>query len=612
MKNLFYYYFILLGCLFFFNSCETDIPEVTATSGQSLNAKSTAQKKRVLLVGIDGLQFERIASLNTPNLDKLHISKAYTGGIQGYNSHQTTSSGPGWTTILTGVWKDKHGVPNNDAGTYKSRVKSIYRLIKENKNDASIASIATWSPIHQFLENDMSLVNYKSKGGNDSNATNLGVNQIKNNDHDLIFIHLDHVDVVGHSLGFSTGYDNAIKTADTQLGQLMNAIEEREAITNEDWLIVVTTDHGRSPIGGYSHGGDSESEKTIFIGMNKEGNQEFKTKATNIPNTNYNGLYGYPAQTSIVPTVLRHLGIEIRNEWQLSSPPLIGEDGPRKVMVTNSVGNEISWVSSSTGNAEIYRDNLLIATVPANQERYTDTNAPNGRINYTIRINNSIGSVNVQNCLAINAVLDWYDAANNRTYFFRGDNKYVRYSKVENTSDPGYPVAITNNNWPGLGNYKDKISAAFKTNYDKGYFFLSDGRYLRYNMVDDKVDAGYPKPVNFVTWPGLGLYGKKIIGAVNWHTNKAMFFLSDGRYIRYDLVKDKADAGYPVEINNSTWPGMEHYKTKITAVADWDTRYMFFFLNDNTFIKYDKSLDRAVQGYPEPINNTTWPGLLDR
>ncbi len=594
----------------FFFSCETE-PEATVTD-ESLVAKSAVQNKHVLLVGIDGLQYEKIALLNTPNFDRLNITKAYTGGIKGTISDQATISGPGWTSTLTGVWIDQHHVPDNYPDKAKSNAKSLFAYVGGNLPGANIVSIATWGSINKFLENDMSYVTTRIDRYGDELAVDSAVDLVANQGPDLTFVSFDNIDHIGHTKGFGSEYNKSILTVDQQLGRLIDVVEERQNTRNEDWLIMIVTDHGRQSPGGYGHNTSTLSERTIFIGMNKNGNQEFKTKVTNIPNTSYNGLYGYPAQTSIVPTVLRHLEIPIRTEWQLNSPPLIGEDGPRKVMMVDSSENEITWVSNSTGNAEIYRDDSLIATVPANQGRYKDTSAPNGRINYTIKINNSIGGINVQNCLVINAVLDWYDTANNRTYFFRADDKYVRYDKASNMSDPGYPVAVTNSNWPGLGNYKNQISAAFKTNYDKGYFFLSDGRYLRYNMVEDKVDPGYPKPVNFITWPGLGLYGKKIIGAANWYTNKAMFFLSDGRYIRYDLVKDKADAGYPAQINNSSWPGMENYKTKITAVADWDARYMFFFLKDNTFIKYDKSLDKTVVGYPKPVNHTTWPGLLNR
>ena len=37
----------------------------------------------------------------------------------------------------------------------------------------------------------------------------------------------------------------------------------------------------------------------------------------------------------------------------------------------------------------------------------------------------------------------------------------------------------------------------------KAYMFLDTGDYLQYDIKADAVDAGFPKPVNGKTWPGL-------------------------------------------------------------------------------------------------------------
>jgi predicted AlkP superfamily phosphohydrolase/phosphomutase len=63
----------------------------------------TTAKTKVLLVGIDGLQYDRIQPLSTPNLKSLFLKKAYTGGIKGALSEQVTLSGPGWMSVLTGT-----------------------------------------------------------------------------------------------------------------------------------------------------------------------------------------------------------------------------------------------------------------------------------------------------------------------------------------------------------------------------------------------------------------------------------------------------------------------------------------------------------------------------
>lgn len=566
--------------------------------------EKTSKKKKVLLVGIDGLQIEKISNTATPNLDKLLIKKGYSGGITGTASEQKTKSGPGWTTILTGVWLNKHGVPDNSS-SHKSKVKSVFQLIKEHDNNLETASVATWSPIHDFLRDQLQFINYKHQGGNDDNAVKNSVNELTNHNPDFLFVHLDEVDGVGHSSGFGSSYNSAISRADKRLGTIMNAVENRINTKNEDWLIIVTTDHGREN-SGYGHGNQTTSEKTIFVGMNKPGNAEFNNYIGTIPNKDFNGIYGNIAQTSIIPTVLTHLNIPIKKEWQLTSTSLIGGVGAQKVMMKNS--NTLYWHASTSGNIEIYRNNQFLTNVNSLQGYYVDTAPSKGDTNYTLLLNGQTSSVAINNTNII-AGLDWNDFINNKAYFFRDDIKYVRYNKTLDKADSGYPIQTNNSSWPGLGNYKNLISAAFKWSNHKGFFFLNDGRYIRYDMNTDTADAGYPITVTNQNWPGLEVYAKKIVAAINWNNSKAYFFLNDGTYLRYSITNDKVDSGYPKPINNSTWPGLGNYGTNITATVDWNLTYCYFFLNNNTYIKYNKTLDKAVSGYPKPINNATWPGL---
>jgi hypothetical protein len=430
---------------------------------------------------------------------------------------------------------------------------------------------------------------------------------------DLVFVHLDDVDHEGHASGFGPAYDATIVEADRKLGLLLQAVQARTARTGEDWLVMVVTDHGRSPSGGFSHSAQTESEKTIFIGMNKPGNTEFTNIATGIPNLEFNGLYGAPAQTSVVPTILRFLNIPLTTTMKLSSAPLLGTDGPRKLLFANISTGPLTWLSSSTGSAQIYRNDNLIATVPAAQGSYRDNTAPSGTNNYTLLIDQSTASIqraSTGSNLSITAAWDWFDANDNTAYFFRSNGTYVRYNKLTNTAVAGYPQPVNNSTWPGLGNYTSLIAATLRWDNQKAFVFLNDGRFLRYDMVADRTDTGYPQAVTNTTWPGLGTYASKIVATANWGNGKVYFFLSDGRYIRYDIAANRADAGYPRPTDNSNWPGLGNYATQISAILEWDARYVYVILSNNTFIKYDKVADAAVAGYPQPITSTTLPGVL--
>lgn len=332
---------------------------------------NTIGEHHVLLFGIDGLQFRKIAPLNTPNLDSLYTTKAFTGGITGTATEQDTWSGPGWMSILNGVWADKHTVEGNCTGCYSDEAKSVFTYIRENKPASYLAAIVTWRPIFQFLGTQMNNVDYKWWGtwhrGNkiDSIGVDKAVNQIIHKGPDFIFDYIVNVDDIAHQEGFGPYYNKAIETADKQLGRLLDAIRKRKQSHTENWLVIVVTDHGRKAPGGYSHGGQSKSEKTIFIKMNKKGNDYFNTKNTAIPNKDFDGLYGYPAQTSVTPTILRFLGIDIQDDG-FASPPLIGKDGPRNLMFQGSAHKKLYWLSHSSSNAVILkRVKRLVKFLPA-------------------------------------------------------------------------------------------------------------------------------------------------------------------------------------------------------------------------------------------------------
>ncbi len=213
-------------------------------------------------------------------------------------------------------------------------------------------------------------------------------------------------------------------------------------------------------------------------------------------------------------------------------------------------------------------------------------------------------------CLAaatfVTAAIHW---PGGKAQFFLSDGTYVRYDIAADRADPGYPKPVTDSTWPGMGPYGKQIVAAFNAlDPNKAYFFLANGTYLRYDIGQDRVDAGYPKRTDDQSWPGLGAYATQVVSALNWG-DKVQFFLVNGTYLRYDLKADRMDAGYPQPVNNSTWPGLAGHSNRISCTINWDNGKAYFFMYDGVYIRYDIASDQRDPGYPKPIDDTTWPGL---
>ena len=126
-------------------------PLLLAFPPAGANAEGTLagafNNRRVLLVGIDGVRSDAMQAADTPNMDALSAVgavsyDAFAGGIPGTATQQITSSGTGWSSILTGTWTNRHGVTSNSfSGDNYENYPHFFRRIKEANSAACTASI---------------------------------------------------------------------------------------------------------------------------------------------------------------------------------------------------------------------------------------------------------------------------------------------------------------------------------------------------------------------------------------------------------------------------------------------------------------------------------------
>ena len=126
-------------------------------------------------------------------------------------------------------------------------------------------------------------------------------------------MYFDECDLTGHSTGFSPlnpAYINSIQTVDGHVGSIISALQSRPNYVAEDWIILITTDHGGI---GTGHGGNTNTERKIWwIGS---GNNPVSNQLTNVVDPgslaigNFNPAVaeGNPSQDDIAVTALDHL-----------------------------------------------------------------------------------------------------------------------------------------------------------------------------------------------------------------------------------------------------------------------------------------------------------------
>lgn len=267
---------------------------------------------KVLVVGIDGVRPDVLAEVATPNLDALArdgvlIDDARTGF--------PSVSGPGWSSMLNGVWPEKHGVIDNEfTGKRYDLYPDFLTRIEQTRPELSTFAVADWLPLVQADDGVPTISDEVDERGvldgyelgwaeADQRSVDLAVEAISNGDPDALFVYLGNPDETSHEHGsIGVEYREAIALADAHVGSLVTAIRARSTFEREDWLVISSTDHGRLANGG--HGGDTDEERTIYFLVSG-------------PSVTPDAVPDATFVVDVAATALTHLGIPIDEAWNL-------------------------------------------------------------------------------------------------------------------------------------------------------------------------------------------------------------------------------------------------------------------------------------------------------
>ncbi|MFI2758181.1 alkaline phosphatase family protein [Streptomyces echinatus] len=273
-------------------------------------ARAAARTPKVLVIGLDGALLSRIKDADAPNLDALTAAGLTAPSSIYANPLAPTLSGPGWSTIITGVWPDKHNVKdNNFTGARFTQYPDFLTRAETARPALSTYAVASWNPITDTVFSAKVDTRVSTPGAEyDTGTTSRAVARLRDGDPDAVFVHLDNIDHAGHSYGAaSPQYLDAIHGADAQVGQIVAAVKARPAYSAEDWLIMVTADHGHTDTGG--HGGSTLQERQTFL---------IATGPTLAP-----GSVRYDVKMpDVAASALAHLGIAIDPAWDLDGRPV--------------------------------------------------------------------------------------------------------------------------------------------------------------------------------------------------------------------------------------------------------------------------------------------------
>ncbi|MDR1733521.1 MAG: hypothetical protein LBR73_01365 [Oscillospiraceae bacterium] len=219
--------------------------------------------KKVLVVGHDGAQAGGFLQAKEGVSAALALKEGggaayamYAGGP--WLHPQITVTACGWSALETGEWSYQTGVTANGVTKPADSKHTFFTQLTENGTIAKSVFLTSWDG--HFTADDATLKNelvYDAENGLNTNWVQCGsdeetvektLQEIALPDcAGLIFPILEYCDHAGHAYGQSmqiAEYKRGFAESDAQALKLINAVKARPTYQTEDWLILMTSDHG--------------------------------------------------------------------------------------------------------------------------------------------------------------------------------------------------------------------------------------------------------------------------------------------------------------------------------------------------------------------------------
>ena len=260
---------------------------------------------KVLVVMLDGLRADVVDNGLAPNMRRLADGtwrSGYHGAwTLGANTLRdgTTESAPNHVGIATGMTTTKSGIDCNAdlirRGTETAKLPTwLARLAKERRGLRALHIFGWYADLRLSPDYGVQIIFDRDK----ANVKTLAKMLRDVDAPDAIQWHIDLPDLTGHRHGFypySSQYREAVRESDRYIGEVLEAIASRPTFAEEDWLVIITSDHG-----GWERAHGHMSTQCYTVPLIIAGRSVVQGRIPGVPH-NYD----------VAPTALAHFGVDV-------------------------------------------------------------------------------------------------------------------------------------------------------------------------------------------------------------------------------------------------------------------------------------------------------------
>lgn len=238
-------------------------------------------KRKVLFISIDGVVGEEMRKVMPTNLAEILKNSKYSFRAL---ADGNTADASTWMSMMTGVNYSMHQIADD---SYIPRPNPSDPHANATGYSSMLYRIATIAPsLKSYVVARDEAISNKLLVSADESYVSKTDEEVKKNTIEMLdkknpavaVVQFKDVLTAGINAGFSADnatYADAIKKVDGYIGEIMTALKSRKNYKSEDWLVILTSNHGGE---GKSYGGNSFNERNVFAVYY---NESFKSKELN-------------------------------------------------------------------------------------------------------------------------------------------------------------------------------------------------------------------------------------------------------------------------------------------------------------------------------------------